>query len=116
MTRVKRSVTVRRRHKKMLKLTKGYRGGRKNLFTMAKNAAAKAGVHAYEDRRLKRRNFRSLWIMRINAALRAQGFMYSRFIKAMAEKKIIVDRKMLAELAVKEPAVFNKIVEAAMAK
>jgi len=114
MTRIKRSITVRRRHKKMLKLTKGYRGGRKNLFTQAKNAAMKAGVHAYEDRRLKRRDFRRIWITRINAALRMQGFMYSRFIKAMAEKKIIVDRKILAELAVNEPKVFAKIAEVAM--
>lgn len=111
MVRVKHGTTTKRRHKKMTKMAKGYRGGRKNLYRAAKNAVAKAGMHAYVDRRKKKRDFRRIWITRINAAVRAEGWMYSRFMNALAEKKVIVDRKILADIAVHKPEVFKKVVE-----
>ncbi|MBU1018668.1 MAG: 50S ribosomal protein L20 [Patescibacteria group bacterium] len=111
MTRVKHGTTTRRRHNKITDMAKGYRGGRKNLFRRAKNAVAKAGMHAYVDRRKKKRVFRRLWITRINAAVRAEGWMYSRFMNALTEKKVIVDRKILADIAVHKPEVFKKVVE-----
>lgn len=111
MVRVKRGTTQRRRHNKVLKAAKGYRGSRKRLYRQAKNAVAKAGMHAYRHRRTKKREFRRLWITRINAAVRAQGLTYSVFMNRLAEKGIAIDRKMLSELAINEPAVFTKIVD-----
>ena len=111
MVRVKHGKVTRKRHNKMTKMAKGYRGGRKNLFRRAKNAVAKAGMHAYTDRRKKKRDFRRIWITRINAAVRAEGWMYSRFMNALSEKKVIVDRKILADIAVHKPEVFKKVVE-----
>lgn len=113
MTRVKRGVTTRRRHKKMIKSAKGFRGLRSTIFTQAKNAMMKAGQRAYTSRRLKKRDFRSLWIARINAACRPLGISYSRLIDAMTKKNILINRKMMADLAVNEPEVFNAVVEAA---
>jgi large subunit ribosomal protein L20 len=110
MARVKRGTVQKRRHKKILKAAKGYRGLRSILFRQAKNAVAKAGQYAYAHRRLKKRDFRSLWITRLNAAVRPYGMSYSRFINALAKKKIVIDRKILSELAINEPKVFEKIV------
>ena len=115
MVRVKHGTATRWRRNKVTKMAKGYRGKRKNLFRTAKNAVAKAGMHAYVDRRNKKRVFRRTWITRINAAVRAEGWMYSRFINALSEKKIIVDRKILADIAVHKPETFKKIVELARA-
>lgn len=114
MTRVKRGVTARRRHKKMRKLAKGYRGLRHSTFVWAKNATMKAGVRSYASRKRRKRDFRRLWIIRINAACRSLDVSYSRLIDAMTKKDIIVNRKILADLAVKQPEIFKKIVEAAM--
>ncbi|MEK7673161.1 MAG: 50S ribosomal protein L20 [Patescibacteria group bacterium] len=115
MTRVKRGVTTRRRHNAMRKLAKGYRGLRSKTFKWAKNATMKAGMRSYVSRKLRKRDFRSLWITRINAACRPLGISYSRLIDAMSKKDIVINRKMLAELAVNQSEVFNKIVEAARA-
>jgi len=111
MTRVKRGVTSHRRHKKLLKSTKGYKGLRKNTVKWAKNANYKAGTNAYEGRKLKKRDFRRLWITRINAACRAEDINYSRLIHGMLKAKVIVDRKILSELAVSNPEVFKQVVE-----
>lgn len=113
MPRVKRGVASHRRHKKILKLAKGYRGKRKNVFKLAKNAVMKAGMNAYRDRRLKKRSFHQLWVLRINAACRMNDMKYSRFIYGLELANIQVNRKMLAELAVNHEAVFEKLVEAA---
>ncbi|MBU1446584.1 50S ribosomal protein L20 [Patescibacteria group bacterium] len=111
MTRVKRGVTAHRRHKKMVDAAKGYRGLRNCTFKQAKTAVMKAGIHSYRDRRLKKRTFRGLWITRINAACRANGMAYSRFINALLKADIQIDRKMLAELAVNNEAAFKSIIE-----
>ena len=111
MVRVKRGVTQRKRHKKVLKAAKGFRGQRGNLFRQAKQAVMKAGLHAYRHRRAKKRDLRALWILRINAATRAQGMSYSRFIAALQTKGILLDRKMLAFLAATHPQVFDEIVK-----
>ncbi len=110
MPRVKRGVTARARHKKILALAKGYRGRRKNVFRIAKQAVMKAGQYAYRDRRTRKRVFRALWIARINAAARSLGITYSKFMSGMRKASIEIDRKMLAELAVKDPAAFGSIV------
>ena len=110
MPRVKRGVTAHARHKKVLKAAKGYRGFRKNVFRVAKQAVTKAGQYAYRDRRQRKRQFRALWIARINAAARECGLSYSRFMEGLHKAGIEVDRKMLAELAV-----FNKDGFAALA-
>lgn len=102
---------TRRRHKKVLKLTKGYRGQRHNVFRRAKNAMMRAGIHSYRDRRLKKRDFRSLWHIRINAALRALGTNYSTFINKLFKADIVLNRKMLADLAMNHPEVFKHVVE-----
>lgn len=115
MTRVKRGVTAHRRHRKMVKAAKGYRGLRSRNFRAAKNAVMKAGINAYRDRRLKKRTFRSLWIVRINASCRDMGISYSRLIDGMSKKGIAIDRKILADLAVHEPETFKAIVEQAKA-
>lgn len=111
MTHVKRGTNQRRRHNKVLKAAKGFRGLRSRLYRQAKNAIAKAGMHAYAHRRTKKRDFRRLWIARISAACKTNGTSYSRFMNALAEKKIAVNRKMLSEIAIHEPAVFEEIVK-----
>jgi large subunit ribosomal protein L20 len=111
MPRVKRGIMVRKRHKKILALAKGYRHGRKNLFRQAKQAILKAGQHAFRDRRTKKRNFRRLWIVRINAAIRPHGLSYSQFIRGLDKAEITINRKVLSELAVQEPEEFNKIAD-----
>ena len=115
MPRVKRGVTARARHKKVLDLAKGYRGRRGNVYRIAKEAVMKAGQYAYRDRRNKKREFRALWIVRINAAIREFGMSYSVFINALKRAEISIDRKVLADLAVHDRAAFNKIAEQAKA-
>lgn len=114
MPRVKRSVVARQRTKRLLKLTKGFRDNRKNTVKMAKQAMMKSGIHAYRDRRLKKRTFRRVWVTRINVAARANGVMYSRLIRALDDKNIMIDRKILADIAVRAPRVFAAIVAAAV--
>ncbi|MDN3922907.1 50S ribosomal protein L20 [Roseateles violae] len=118
MPRVKRGVTARARHKKVLALAKGFRGRRKNVFRIAKQAVMKAGQYAYRDRRAKKRVFRQLWIARINAASRGLGLTYSKFVAGLKKAEIDIDRKVLADLAVNDPAGFASIfakVKAALA-
>ena len=111
MPRVKRGVTARARHKKVLALAKGFRGRRKNVFRIAKEAVMRAGQYAYRDRRNKKRVFRQLWIARINAASRGLGLTYSQFIAGLKKANIEIDRKVLANLAVNDPAGFGGIVD-----
>ena len=111
MPRVKRGVTARARHKKVLALAKGFRGRRKNVYRIAKQAVMKAGQYAYRDRRAKKREFRRLWIARINAGSRALGLTYSKFIAGIKKASIEIDRKVLADMAVNDPAAFGAIVE-----
>src|ERR1700742_454085 len=115
MSRVKRGVTNHARHKKVLKAAEGFYGRRKNTIRAAKAAVDKAGQYAYRDRRAKKRSFRALWIQRINAAVRPFGLNYSKFIDGLAKAGIMVDRKVLSELAIMEPAAFQAIVEKAKA-
>jgi large subunit ribosomal protein L20 len=115
MARVKGGVTAHARHKNVLKKAKGYYGRRKNTFRIANQAVEKAGQYAYRDRRAKKRNFRALWIQRINAATREVGMTYSRFIDGLAKAGIEVDRKVLADIAVKEPEAFRALAEKAKA-
>lgn len=115
MTRVKRGVVARRRHKKVLKQAKGYYGARSRVFRVAKQAVIKAGQYAYRDRRNRKRQFRALWIQRINAAARINGISYSRFVGGLKKAGIEIDRKVLADLAVHEKAAFAAIVEKARA-
>jgi large subunit ribosomal protein L20 len=110
MPRVKRGVTAHARHKKVLAQAKGFRGRRKNVFRIAKQAVMKAGQYAYRDRRTRKRVFRQLWIARINAAARQLGITYSQFMAGCKKAQVEVDRKMLAELAVNDPAAFGSIV------
>ncbi|MDE2128433.1 50S ribosomal protein L20 [mine drainage metagenome] len=116
MPRVKRGVTARARHKKVLDQAKGFRGRRKNVFRIAKQAVMKAGQYAYRDRRAKKREFRALWITRINAAVREFGMSYSVFMNGMKKAAIEIDRKVLAEMAVNDAAAFGKIVEQVKAR
>ena len=111
MPRVKRGVTARARHKKILALAKGFRGRRKNVYRVAKQAVMKAGQYAYRDRRAKKREFRRLWIARINTGSRALGLTYSKFVAGLKKAKIDLDLKVLADLAVNDPAAFGSIVE-----
>lgn len=113
--RVKKGVTAHRRHKKIIKQAKGFRGKRKNVFKLAKNAVMKAGQNAYRDRRLKKRTFHQLWVLRINAACREHDLKYSRFIYGLELAGIEINRKMLSELAINNPDVFKEIVEKAKA-
>lgn len=113
MSRVKRGVIAHARHKKILDMAKGYRGRNKNVFRVAVEKVEKALQYAYRDRRAKKRNFRSLWIQRINAATRLHDMTYSRFISGLNKAGIELDRKVLADIALKEPANFAKLVEAA---
>ena len=110
MARVKRGVVARRRHKKILKLAKGYYGARSRVFRVAKQAVIKAGQYAYRDRRQKKRQFRALWIARINAASRELGVSYSKFMAGLKKAQIGIDRKVLADMAVNDPAAFGSIV------
>ena len=116
MPRVKRGVTARARHKKVLALAKGFRGRRKNVYRVAKQAVMKASQYAYRDRRNKKRDFRRLWIARINAATRELGLTYSQFINGMNKAGITLDRKVLADIAVHDKAAFASIVSQAKAK
>jgi large subunit ribosomal protein L20 len=111
MPRVKRGVTARARHKKVLDQAKGFRGRRKNVYRIAKEAVMKAGQYAYRDRRVKKREFRALWITRINAAVRQFDMTYSVFMNGMKKAQIEIDRKVLADMAVHDAAAFGKIVE-----
>jgi large subunit ribosomal protein L20 len=115
MPRVKRGVTAKARHKKILTLSKGYRGRRSNVYRIAKEAVMKAGQYQYRDRRQKKREFRALWIARINAAVRELGMSYSVFMNGLKKASIDIDRKVLADLAVHDKTAFNKIAEQAKA-
>jgi len=115
MSRTTRGTTGHARHKKVIKAAKGYYGRRKNTIKIAKQAVEKAGEYAYRDRRTRKRNFRSLWIQRINAASRQHGLTYGRFINGLSIAGIEVDRKVMADLAVHEPAAFKVLVEKAQA-
>ncbi|MBC7205314.1 MULTISPECIES: 50S ribosomal protein L20 [Methyloversatilis] len=116
MPRVKRGVTARARHKKVLDQAKGYRGRRNSVYRIAKEAVMKAGQYAYRDRRQRKRQFRSLWIVRINAAARELGMTYSTLINGLNKASIQVDRKVLADLAVFDKAAFAAIANQAKAK
>ena len=109
MPRVKRGVTARARHKKVFEQTKGFRGRRKNVYRVAKQALMKAGQYSYRDRRQKKRQFRALWIARINAAVRELGMSYSVFMAGLKRANIEIDRKVLADLAVMDKPAFDKI-------
>ena len=113
MSRVKRGVQAKKRHKKILKLANGYRGARSRTFKVANQAVLKAGQYAYRDRRNKKRDFKSLWIQRINAGVRAEGLTYSKFINGLNKCGIKIDRKILAEIAYDSPEAFKTIVQKA---
>ncbi len=113
MARVKRGVTARARHKKILKLAKGYYGARRKVFRVAKQAVTKAAQYAYIGRKQRKRQFRSLWIVRINAAARMYGLSYSRFMNGLLKANIKLDRKALADLAVHDLPAFGQIAEQA---
>jgi len=115
MPRVKRGVASRARRKKVLKAAKGYYGARSRQFKVAKQAVIKAGQYAYRDRRQRKRQFRSLWIVRINAAAREHGLSYSQFISGLKKAEVDVDRKVLADLAMHEPSAFAALAEQAKA-
>jgi len=115
MPRVKRGTTARASHKKVLDAAKGYRGRRKNVFRVANEAVMKAGQYAYRDRRQRKRQFRQLWIARINAAVRELGMTYSQFMNGMKKAAIDIDRKVLADMAVFDQAAFAKVAEQAKA-
>ena len=115
MARVKRGVVAKSRHKKVLKKAKGYYGARSKLYKTAKQAVIKAGQYAYRDRRQRKRQFRALWITRINAAARLHGMSYSRLINGMNRAEMEVDRKVLADIAVHDPDAFGAIAELAKA-
>jgi len=110
MSRVKRGVTTHARHRKIIKKATGYYGRRKNTFRAANQAVEKAGQYAYRDRRTKKRNFRSLWIQRINAAVREHGLTYGRFIDGLGKAGVEVDRKVLSDLAIHQPEAFKALV------
>ena len=115
MARVKRGVVARRSHKKVLKAAKGYYGARSRVFRVAKQAVIKAGQYAYRDRKAKKRNFRALWITRINAQSRVEGLSYSRLIAGLKKANIALDRRVLADIAVHDKTTFAAIVEKAKA-
>ncbi len=115
MARVKKGVTARARHKKILKQAKGYYGARSRCFRTAKQAVIKAAQYAYRDRKQRKRQFRSLWIVRINAAARLHDLSYSRFMNGLSQAGVEVDRKVLADMAVHEPAAFSALCEQAKA-
>lgn len=109
MARVKRGVTAHARHKKTIARTKGYRGRRKNIYRVARQAEIRAGQYSYRDRRARRRQFRALWIMRIGAAAREHGFSYSRFMHGLGLAGVAMDRKILADIAVRDANAFAKV-------
>src|SRR5207253_6112750 len=113
MARVKRGVTSHAKHKKVLKAAKGYFGRRKNTIRVAKQAVEKANQYAFRDRKRRKRTFRALWIQRLNAAVRPFGLNYSRFIDGLANAGLLVDRKVLSDLAIREPAALQAIVDKA---
>jgi large subunit ribosomal protein L20 len=113
MARVKRGVTARRRHKKVIKMAKGYYNARRKVFRVAKQAVTKALQYAYIGRKQKKRQFRSLWIVRINAAARMHGLSYSRFMNGLLKANVTLDRKTLADIAIHDPAAFGAIAEQA---
>ena len=115
MARVKRGVTARARHKKVLKLAKGYYGARSRVYRVAKQAVIKAAQYAYRDRRQRKRQFRALWITRINAAARLNGLSYSCFINGLIKSEIEMDRKVLADMAVNDPKAFAELATVAKA-
>ena len=115
MARVKRGVTSHARHKKVYKAVKGHYGRRKNTIRVARQSMEKAQQYAYRDRKRRKRTFRALWIQRINAAVRPFGLTYSRFIDGLAKAGVLVDRKVLSDLAIREPAAFQAIVDKAKA-
>jgi large subunit ribosomal protein L20 len=115
MARIKRGVTTHAKHKRILDLAKGYRGRRKNTIRVAKQAVEKAGQYAYRDRKVKKRNFRALWIQRINAAVRAEGLTYGVFMHGLKLAGVELDRKVLADLAMNEAASFSTIIAQAKA-
>ena len=115
MPRVKRGVTARAKHKKVFEFTKGHRGRRKNVYRVATQSMDKALQYAYRDRRNKKRDFKSLWIQRINAGVRAEGLTYSKFINGLSKCGIAIDRKILAEIAYDNPEAFKTIVKRAQA-
>ena len=110
MPRIKRGVTTRAKHKRILDQAKGYRGRRKNTIRIARQAVEKAGQYAYRDRKVKKRNFRALWIQRINAAVRAEGLTYSQFMHGVKKAGIELDRKVMADLAMNEDGAFAAII------
>lgn len=116
MARVKRGVTARARHKKLLKKAKGYYGGRSRVYRAAKQQVIKSGQYAFRDRRAKKREFRALWIVRINAAANEHGLSYSRFIHGLAAAGVDLDRKVLADIAVHDKPAFEQLVAQAKAK
>ena len=113
MARIKRGVQARRRHKKILKQAKGYYGARSRVFRVAKQAVIKAGQYAYRDRRQRKRQFRALWIIRINAAARANGINYSQFINGLKKANVELDRRVLADIAVHDKPAFTAIADQA---
>lgn len=113
MARVKRGVVARRRHKKVMKQAKGYYGARSRVYGVAKQAVIKAKQYAYRDRRQRKRQFRALWIARINAGARANGLSYSRLIAGLKKANVEIDRKVLADLAMNEKQAFSAVVEKA---
>ncbi|MET0538998.1 MAG: 50S ribosomal protein L20 [Xanthobacteraceae bacterium] len=115
MARVKRGVTAHAKHKKVLKAAKGYYGRRKNTIRVAKQAVEKANQYAYRDRKRRKRTFRALWVQRLNAAVRPFGLNYSRFIHALGKAGLVIDRKVLSDLAIREPAAFEAVVQKAKA-
>lgn len=112
MVRVKKGVSAKKHRKNILKLTKGFRWGRKSKYLLAKDAMKHAWEHSFRDRKRKKRVFRQLWQIHINAACRRQGITYSRFIEALTKNKIEIDRKIMSQLITSNPEIFNKIVEA----
>lgn len=112
--RIKGGVTTKKRHKKILKQAKGYRDKRSNVWSLARRAVFMAGKQAYIGRKIKKRDYRKLWIARLNAALRGRGIQYSRFIHQLTRKQIGLNRKMLSELAIKEPKVFEEVMKKVM--
>ncbi len=115
MPRVKRGVTARAKHKKVIAQAKGYRGRNKNVFRVAKQAVTRAGQYEYRDRRTRKREFRRLWITRISAAAKLNGINYSRFMNGLLKAEIELDRKVLADIAVHDPSGFSQLAEKAKA-
>lgn len=109
--RIKGGIATKRRHKKILKLAKGYRDKRSNVYSLAKRAVMMAGKNAYIGRKVRKRDYRRLWISRLNAALQQHGIQYSRFIYKLTRKRVGLNRKMLSELAIREPKVFEEVVK-----